>query len=222
MRWRHATTAENAARAARLAWTVSFLATLTLVAVLAMAKSAQALPMPGVAGVATAAAAPPPDEELENEDEAEAEASEGEELEAEECEEGEEEECEEGAGPEAPRECLLSSAEATVVASPHQDRVRLLVRYTTSFPTTVAVAYGLHGAKGSLSLGSDKKHFAKEGVLHLTKRLTDTEMAKVLAAKGFTVRLHALAAPSRCNPLFDRQLDVRQATPSGLAWSESK
>jgi hypothetical protein len=221
MRWRHATTAEDAARAARLAWTVSFLATLTLVAVLALAKSAQALPMPGVAGLATAATAPP-DEELEDEDESEAEASESEELEAEECEEGEEEECEEGAGPEAPRECLLSSAEATVLAFPHQDRVRLLIRYTASSPTTVAVAYGLHGAKGSLSLGSDKEHFAKKGVLHLTKRLTDTEMAKVLAAKGFTVRLHALAAPSRCNPLFDRQLDVRQATPSGLAWSESK
>jgi hypothetical protein len=221
MRWR-ATTAEDTARALRLAWTASFLATLMLVATLVMAESAQALPMPGVAGLPTAAAAAP-DEELEDESEAEAEASEGEELEAEECEEGEEEECEEGgAGPEAPPECLLSSAKATVLVSPHQDRVRLLVSYTTSSPTTVAVAYGLHGAKGSLSLGSDKKHFAKKGVLHLTKRLTDTEMAKVLAAKGFTVRLHALAAPSRCSPLFDRQLDVRQVTPSGLAWSESK
>jgi hypothetical protein len=214
MRWRHATTAEDGARAVRFAWTASFLATLTLVAILAMAKSAQAFTVPAAPGItAIAAAAPPADEE--------AEASEGEELEAEECEVGEEEECEDEAGPEAPQECLLSSAEATIAASTHQAKVRLLVRYTTSTPTAVTVEYGLHGAKGSLFLGSEKKHFGSKGVLHLTRRLSEAQMTKVVAAKEFTVRFHVLAAPGFCHPFFDRQLDVRRATPGGLAWSES-
>jgi hypothetical protein len=201
-----------------LAWTASFLATLTLVAILAMAKSAQAFTVPAAPGItAIAAAAPPADEEAEDE----AEASEGEEPEAEECEVGEEEECEDEAGPEAPQECLLSSAEATIDASTDRAKVRLLVRYTTSTPTAVAVEYGLHGAKGSLYLGSEKKHFGRQGVLHLTRRLSEAQMTKVVAAKEFTVRFHVLAAPGFCHPFFDRRLDVRRTTPSGLAWSES-
>jgi hypothetical protein len=211
MRWRQTTTADDRARTVRFAWTASFLATLMLVAVLAMAKSAQAFAVPAVATVLAPAAF-----------EEEAEASEGEELEAEECEGAEEVECEDEAGSEAPSECLLSSAKATVVASPTHDKVRLLVRYTTFSPTAVAVAYGLHGSKGSLFLGAGKKHLGRKGVLHLTRRLTAAQMAKVVAAKGFTVRLRVLAAPAYCRPFFDRRLDVRRATPSGLTWSQAE
>ena len=99
--------------------------------------------------------------------------------------------------------------------------VRLQVRYTTSSPTTVAVAYGLHGGKGSLYLGDDKKHFGKRGVLRLSRHLSDAQMAKVMAAKGFTVRLRAPAAPGYCQEFFDYQLDLRRATPSGLAWQSA-
>jgi hypothetical protein len=214
MRWRHTSTAEDRARAVRFAWTASFLSTLMLIAVLAMAKSAQAFAVPAVATVAAPA---PFGEETD-----EAEASEGEELEAEECEEGEEEECEEGAGPEAPPECLLSSAKATVVASVNRDQVRLSVRYATTSPTAVAVEYGLHGARGSLFLGADRKHLGRKGVLHLTRRLTEAQMVRVVAARGFTVRLRVPAAPAYCHHFFDRQLDVRRATPSGLTWSQAE
>ena len=203
---------------------MSFLATLALVAILSLARSAQASSLTAPPAFPTPAAA-----FRFEEDEEEGE----EEFEAEECEEGEEgeEECaDEGkgggsgdgeAGPEAPRECLLSSAQTTIAASTDNDRLRMQVRYSISSPATVAVEYGLHGRRGSLFLGGEKERFAKRGVLHLTRRLTDAQMAKVLAAKGFTVRLHVLAAPSYCHPFFDRQLNVRRLTPRGPVWSQS-
>ena len=46
-------------------------------------------------------------------------------------------------------------------------------------------------------------------------------MAKALAAKGFTVRLRVPAAPGYCHAFFDRQLDVRRATPTGLCLASS-
>jgi hypothetical protein len=46
-------------------------------------------------------------------------------------------------------------------------------------------------------------------------------MTKVTAAKGFSVRLRVATAPRYCQSLFDRQLDVRQATPSGFSWHEA-
>jgi hypothetical protein len=209
------------AHAARIAWWASFLATVVLIAILGLARSAQALTLPAgaEAGPLTAAATAPPVEE----DEEEAEAGEDEELEGEECEaedESEVEECEEEGAAEAPQECLLSSADATVSTS--SDKVRLRLRVTTILPTAVAVDYGLHGAKGSLYLGGEKKRVVAKGVLLLTKRLSDAQMTKVLAAKNFTVRFRVPAAPAYCRAFFDRRLDVRRATPSGLSWSQSE
>jgi hypothetical protein len=216
MRRRHIAQADDEAAAARFAWWAAFFATLTLVAVLGLAKSAQALTVPGP-GSPGVLAAPPFDEEAEDE----AEASEDEGFEVEECED--DEECEEEAGPgEAPQECLLTSAQVTVTTSAHKDQVRLQVRYTTSAPTAVSLSYGLHGGKGSLYLGDEKKYLGKQGVLRLTKDLTETQMAKATAAKGYTVRLRVPAAPAYCQSFFDYQLDVRQATPSGLSWRPSE
>jgi hypothetical protein len=223
MRRESSTADGHDAIAIRFAWWASFSATVALIAILGLARSAQALTFPSPESTGTLVAlAPALDEELEDEDEAEAEASEDEELEAEECEGDEEEECEDEAGSEAPQECLLSSAQATIFASAGRDQVRLQVRYTTSSPTAVAVDYGLHGSKGSLYLGGDKKHFARRGVLHLTKSLTEAQMAKVMAAREFTVRLRVPAAPHYCQSLFDRQLDVRRSTPTGLVWQQSE
>jgi hypothetical protein len=216
--------AADDAPAIRIAWWASFIATIALVAILGLAKSAQAqvLTVPGPAPTGDVALlAPALDEEFEAEDEDEAEASEGEELEAEECA-ADEEECEEEAGLEAPPECLLSSAQATIAVAANHDKVHLQVHYTTSSPTAVAVAYGLHGSKGSLYLGSDKRLFAKRGVLRLTKSLTEAQMEKVMAAKDFSVRLRVAGAPHYCQSLFDRQLDVRRATPTGLTWEQSE
>lgn len=220
MRRKSSLAATHHAPTTRIAWWASFFATLALIAILGLAKSAQALTLPSPGSPATLVAlAPAPDEEFEDD---EAEASEDEEFEAEECEADEEEECEDEAGPETPQECLLSSARATIFATANQDKVRLQVHYTTSSPTTVAVDYGLHGSKGSLYLGGDKRQFARQGVLRLTKSLTETQMAKVMAAKEFTVRLRVPAAAHFCQTFFDRQLDVRQATPTGLSWQQSE
>jgi hypothetical protein len=212
MRRRTSAASNDEATAIRFAWWAAFFATLTLVAVLGLAKSAQALTvLPGTPGTVAAPA------DVESEDEGEEFEDEG----FEECEV--DEECEEeGGSGEAPAECLLSSAEATVAASTSQDKVRLQIRYTTSSPTTVAVDYGLHGSKGSLYLGGEKKQFARRGVLRLSKSLTEAQMAKVTAAKGFTVRLRVAAAPGYCKAFFDHQLNVRRATPSGLAWEQAE
>ncbi len=220
MRRRPSPTADPEAQLTRFAWGIAFFATLTLVAVLGLARSAQAMTVPGVSGSPVAAALSASDgEDFEDE----AEASEEEDFEAGECDE-EEEECEEEdgeSGAEAPAECLLTSAQASVLAT-NNDRVRLQIRYTTTSPTAVTVDYGLHGSKGGLFLGSEKKRFGRKGVLRLTESLTEPQMTKVMAAKGFTVRLRVPAAPRYCNSLFDRQLDVRQPTPSGLAWQQSE
>lgn len=207
--------------ATALAWWAAFLATLALVALLGLAKSAQALTLPGQSDLPPASAFAPPFEE--DEDEAEAESSDDEELEVEDCEadeESDEEECDESGG--APAECELSDAEATVSASPNRDRVSLKVHYAAATPTAVSLDYGLHGSKGSLYLGTVKKKLGKEGVLRLTRTLTEAQMAKVLAAKDFTVRLRVPGTPDYCQAFFDRQLDVRRATPSGLTWLQSE
>jgi hypothetical protein len=216
MRRRVTAIASEEAAAVRFAWWIAFFATLTLIVALGIAKSAQAMTVPASGSPVTAASAPPADDE--SEDEAEAEGSE-----YEECEE-DEEECEEEVDDavEAPAECLLTNAEATVTASANKDQVRLQVRYETFSPTAVAVDYGLHGAKGSLYLGSEKKQFARRGVLRLTKTLTAAQMAKVMAAKDFTVRIRVPAAPGYCRSFFEHQLDSRRATPTGLAWQQAE
>jgi hypothetical protein len=216
MREKPSIASEHDAQLTRLAWS-SFVATIALVAVLGMARSAQALTLPVLGPVGTGAAAPPANEDPE----AEAEDDEGEEieLEDEECEE-EEEECEPEDGPEAPAECVLSSASASVSASLASDKVRLIVRYTSLSPTTVAVSSWLRGSKGPLALGGDKKHFARKGSFRQTLTLSEAQMAKVLAAKDFTVQLRPAGAPRYCNALLDRHLTVRHAGPGKLTWSD--
>jgi hypothetical protein len=215
MRWRHASAADGA-RTIRLAWLASFLATLALVGILAMARSAQALTVPEHSSAAAHAATASPFD-LDSEEGAE------EEFEAEECEEAEgegEEGCEEGGGPEAPSECILDSAQATVFASTAQDRIRLAVRYAAVSPTVVAIDYGLHGDKGSLYLGQSRKYFSKTGVFRQTESLSEPEMEKAASAKDFTVQLYAVNAPRYCRHYLDQYLTARHAAAGGLIWTD--
>jgi hypothetical protein len=218
MRRRPTAADSQEAPAVRFAWWMSFFATIALVAILGLARSAQAATSPAPAFPAPTLAA------AFEEDEDEAEASEDDEgFEFEECVDFEEcDESEEEGGPEAPEECLLSNAEASVSAVANRDQVRLQVRYRTSSPTLVAVDYGLHGNKGSLYLGGEKQRLGRTGVLRLSDDLTEAQMAKVMAAKGFTVRIRVPAAPRFCQTLFDRQLDDRQNTPTGPSWVQSE
>jgi hypothetical protein len=216
MRVRHTPAVDDGTRVTRFAWLVSFFATLLLVAILLLAKSAQALTIAEPPTLGTPAAAAPLD------DESEEEGEDAEEIEAAECEEAEdeeaEEECEKAIGPEAPEECLLTGAQATVFASNPQDKIRLVVRYTAAAPTLVAVDYGLHGSKGSLYLGESRKAFARTGVFRQTERLSEPQMAKAMGAKDFTVQLYAVHAPRYCRHVLDRHLTVRHTIPSGLTW----
>jgi hypothetical protein len=219
---RHTHCGEDSIRVIRFAWLAAFLATLSLVAILALAKSAQALTVPAPDSPGTPALTLPivaPPEEEGEEDEG-AETSEECEAAEEEAEEGEVEECEERAATEAPEECILSSAEATVFALGGHDKVRLVIRYTTTSPTLVAVDYGLHGSKGSLFMGQSKERFAARGVFRETESMSEPEMAKVAGAKDFTVQLFAVHAPRYCRHFFDRDLSVRHAVPSGLTWMD--
>jgi hypothetical protein len=217
MRRRPTAVDSEEAPAIRFAWWMSFFVTIALVAIVGLASSAQAATMPASPFPVPALAA------AFEEDEEEAEASEDDEgfefecVDFEECDESEEE-----GGPEAPEECLLSNAEATVSAVANRDQVRLQVRYRSTVPTAVSVDYGLHGGKGSLYLGGEKKRFGQTGVLRLSENLTEAQMAKVMAARGFTVRIRVPAAPRYCQSLFERQLDERQNTPTGPSWTQSE
>jgi hypothetical protein len=220
MRWRHDTAAEEGAGMARFAWLVSFFATLSLVAILALAKSAQALPVLDAINLPTpAAASPPAAVDAEEEDDGD---EEDDFFEVEECGEDDadcEAEDEEG-GPEAPEDCLLSSAEATVFAAGAQEKLRLVIHYTTVEPTVVAVSWGLHGSKGSLYLGQSKERFGRSGAFRQTETLTEPQMAKAAGARDFTIQLYAAEAPRFCRKYFEQHLTARHAAPSGLTWAD--
>ncbi len=207
-------------RATRVAWLASFLITLSVITVLLLAKSAQAasLPLPPVLGGGSGTLVVPGTEELEG-DESEFEGDE-EEFEVEECEEGEEEAeeeaCEEDA--DAPPECVLGSADALVSAKVDAGKLRLDVRYTTFSPAAVAVEYRLRGGKGQLNLGQETKRFGRDGVLHQTDSPSKGQMAKVAAAREFTVELHAVNSPRYCRDLYERHLTLRRHAPGGFVW----
>jgi hypothetical protein len=199
----------------RFAWWASFFATVALIAILGLARSAQAMTPPVDDPLAAAAIFVPEDEE-EGEEE----------IEFEECEfaeeEGEEEECEAEAEEEAeaPRECVLSSAAATVTADINSNKVRLVVQYTAYSPGSIDVAFWLRGTKGPLNLGSDRSHLGTRGVIRDTDTLTKAQMSKALAARNFTIQLRPAHAPSRCNDLLDRHLTVRHNASGRLTWSD--
>jgi hypothetical protein len=151
-------------------------------------------------------------------------------AEEEECEPGEEFEGEEGnfveceageTGPAPPPECLLRTARARLFAYTAHEKVRLVIGYTSYAPAEVDVEYRLDSGKGSLKLGEARGHLAKRGLFHLTERLGEAEMAKVRAAKHFTVELDVAAAPSFCRRYETRQLTVKRSAHSQIVWLQS-
>lgn len=147
--------------------------------------------------------------------EAEAEEVEGgeeEASEAEECEVGEEEcEAEEGGEEEAPEECLLASAQATVEANAHADRLHVSIRYRTFQPAAVTVTYQLRGSAGSAHLGAVQAHFGRKGVFHDTVAISGRELSKVIAAREVAIGLHALNTPAYCRQVFQQRLTPKRA-----------
>jgi hypothetical protein len=198
----------------RFAWWVSFLATLALVALLGLARSAQAAAVtdPLLSAVVFPTASDP-------EEEAETAEEDGEEVE--ECEVADEEdECDEEAGEETGEECILKSAEATVLVLPDQGKVKLTLRYTTFSPAVVDVRYGLRGGKGGLKMGGDSRRFGHRGVFRETEQLSEAELTKTKAATEFEVDAHAVNTPGYCRQLFDRSLTAKHPAHGGLVWTD--
>jgi hypothetical protein len=158
--------------------------------------------------------------------EAEAEAFE-EEVEGEEWEleiEGEEEAEEEGfemGGPTVlPSECILSTADPSVVAVPGQSHLQLALRYTSEAPVKVGVEYWLKGGKGALQLGSAKRHLGKRGVLRMNRRLDERELAKVRAARLIMLRIEVPGVDPYCKPFLTFRLNAKQQGGSRTTFSQ--
>jgi len=219
---RYDTSGEPAPRTIRLASLLAFLATVALIASLGLARSAQALTPPDAGDPAGVALLPPTDEPEEAEGEAEeageCEAGEVSEAEAEEDEFEEGEECGSSGPGEAPPACLLTSAVPTVSAS-KSGKVRLAIHYTAVAPVSVDIDYWLRGAKGPLTMSRDRDRFGASGAYRETAKVTDSQLAKVLAAKSFTIRLRPHGAPSYCRPFQETRLTTRHASHGSLTWS---
>jgi hypothetical protein len=217
----------------RIAWMATFVVPLVLAGLLLAVKTAHATPAgPTIVPLAF-------EEEFELEDEGEGEGNsedecaeatkEFEEGDLEEadlediCEEAEDQDKKRAAGPGAvaPEECLVRSARARVVAYATHNTVRLTVGYTTYEPTTATIEYDLTGGKGSLHLGTEKRHLGRSGVLRVTTNLSDPQMSKVKAAGHFTVRLHSAEAPGSCRSFETEQLTVKHASKRLAVWAQA-
>jgi hypothetical protein len=141
-----------------------------------------------------------------------------------ELEEGEEEAEEEEFGTKGatvlPTECLLRSAEPSVVAQLDSGTLRLSLQYAARTPTKVSIDYWLKGGKGSLQLGSATRHLERQGTLHLTNHFDEREAAKVRAARTFIVDLDLPAAPSSCEKYLTLRLSAKDLDRSRVTWSE--
>lgn len=201
----------------RFAWLASFLTTLALIAILGVVRSAEAMPMPPSAPTTSVLSSDSGEEESEAEEE-ETEAWECEAAEAEEQAECEAEAAEAAAEEEAPRRCVLSSADATVSAATSSNRIKLAIRYTAYSPAAVQVVYFLRGAKGPLSFDSEQSRVGRHGIIRDADTLTTAQMSKALAARSFTVELRPANVPHYCDGLLDRHLTVRHNASGRLTW----
>jgi hypothetical protein len=163
------------------------------------------------------------EEELIEECEATAEEFEFEnEAEEEEFEE-EAEECEEEATAKggknkafvtAPAVCTVQRAESTITTLPGSDRVLLTIHYKAASATPVAIGLKLKDHKGSLALERTTKHLGKNGTLHLTTKLGETEMERAEIAREFDVALRVPGTPGYCGNLLEQHLKTQTATAS--------
>lgn len=234
-------------RAKRINWIISFVIPMVLLALLLAVKPAGATTSgrgpegrPLVSATVLEVAEPDEEEAAETgqageecaEGETEAEEPE-EELEGEEAEETEVEEEPESEGEEEaeacagkhrkgpPSTCLLRTARARLFAYASHDRVRLVIRYTTFAPASVAVDYSFDGGRRPQTLGAATRRFTASGLFRVTEKLSRREMAKVLAAKGFTVKMDIAAAPKYCHRFYTRHLTVRRDVHGQSVWYQS-
>ncbi|HEX6666939.1 MAG TPA: hypothetical protein VF081_10145 [Solirubrobacterales bacterium] len=202
----------ESARLVRIAWLLSFAITIAVISGLLLIKSAHAAgaPNPPLAGAVLI-------DDAEEEDEG---------FEFEEFDEGEEDEGEFEEGPEdrrggePPEECGLRTARGAVVADESRSAISTQVSYTSFDPVKVAITLQLNG-RGSLTLWRDHKRLGQSGVVHASERLGKGQLAKVLAARNFTLEIKVLDAPRYCGRYFDRHLKTRRAVGDQVTWMQS-
>lgn len=119
-----------------------------------------------------------------------------------------------------PADCILRTADPNVVAVPAHDRLQLTLRYTSEAPTKVGVEYWLKGGKGSLQLGSVKRHLGKRGALRMSRHLDERELTKVQAARLIMLRLDVPSVDSYCKPFLVFRLAAKHRQGSRTIWSE--
>lgn len=182
---------------------------LFLVALFTAAGPAQALTVSAPVPSLSVQAEEPEEEENEEGEEAEGEdeACEVDAEEGEDCEEAEEE--------AAAEQCVIEDATAKVAADPGNDTVRLTIHYRDFAAAAVAIDSKLRGSKGSLHLGASHTRFRRAGVFHDSFGLSAREMAKALAAREFTIDLHAVNTPGYCR----MQLSAHRGGARKLRWS---
>lgn len=120
-----------------------------------------------------------------------------------------------------PRQCVLRVARARVFVFTKHDKVRLVIHYTSYRPAQVTVSYQLKGSKGKLELGSATDQFKKAGVFRLPVVLDKADIAKVRAAKGFTVKFKIPKTPHSCGRFYTKRLTIKQNVSQQTVWFQS-
>jgi hypothetical protein len=128
---------------------------------------------------------------------------------------------EEGEATAPPSECLLRTVSARVFTYANREQVSLVLGYTSSAPVNATVDYRLKGGKGALSLGKTTHQLSRQGVIRVTEKLNESQMAKVKAAKDFSVRVRVLSAPSYCRSYFTRRLNVKRKVNGQVVWRQA-
>jgi hypothetical protein len=99
---------------------------------------------------------------------------------------------------------------------PHA-RLKLTLGYTTYEPAETKIELD-HSSDRLMSL---RRHLGRSGVIRLVRTLGDTAMAKVEAARNFTVRLQIADAPTDCRRLETKQLTVTHTSKRQIVWSQT-
>src|SRR5262249_47368444 len=94
-------------------------------------------------------------------------------------------------------------------------------RYTAVAPAEALVDFRLQGGGRSLKLGEARERLAERGAFHLDESLNKGEVAKVRAARNFTVEMRVPGAPRYCQRLNERHLTIKRSTKNRPSWLQT-
>jgi hypothetical protein len=120
-----------------------------------------------------------------------------------------------------PRQCVLRVARARVFVFSRRSKARLVIHYTSYEPARVTVAYALAGKRGKVTLGSASARFRKAGVFRLPVGLKAAQLAKLRAARSFTVRFKIPGVPGSCGRYYAKRLTIPKRISGQTVWFQS-